>query len=60
MVEIKKNIKVEDRKIFQLYLKGLSYAEIAKLSGCKDVKAVDNALTRIKKKMSYLKEIKDL
>ena len=42
-----------EASVLSLYLKGHSYADIAKIV-CKDAKAIDNALQRIKKKFEKL------
>ena len=39
-----------EQKVWDLYLKGVSYTEIAKLTN-KTPKAVDNAITRAKRKL---------
>ena len=44
-----------ERKILSLYLRGYNYTEIATL-GDVNKKSIDNALTRIKSKLSFLKE----
>lgn len=44
-------------KVLSLYLKGYSYSEISAKSGISK-KSIDNALTRIKNKLSFLKEDK--
>ena len=44
-----------ERKILSLYLRGYNYTEIAHL-GEVNKKTIDNALTRIKSKLSFLKE----
>lgn len=41
-------------KVLSLYLKGYSYQEISSLSGLSK-KSIDNALTRIKNKLAFLK-----
>jgi len=54
-VEILKNLSELERKVVKLYLKGFGYVDIAKVLK-KSPKAIDNALTRIKNKLRYLKE----
>lgn len=44
-----------ERKILSLYLRGYNYSEISTL-GEVNKKTIDNALTRIKSKLSFLKE----
>ena len=44
-----------ERKVVTLYLKGYQYVDIAKKLN-KSPKSIDNALTRIKSKLKYLKE----
>lgn len=44
-----------ERKILSLYLRGYNYNEISNL-GQVNKKTIDNALTRIKSKLSFLKE----
>jgi len=44
-----------EKKVVKLYLKGYLYTDIAKMLG-KTPKSIDNALTRIKSKLRYLKE----
>lgn len=44
-----------ERKVVTLYLKGYQYLDIAKKLN-KTPKSIDNALTRIKSKLKYLKE----
>ncbi|MBQ7351718.1 MAG: sigma-70 family RNA polymerase sigma factor [Clostridia bacterium] len=53
--EIKNNLSSFERKVVAYYLKGYNYNDIANLLG-KTSKSIDNALTRIKKKLNYLKE----
>ena len=50
---IEKKLSDFERTILTLYLKGLSYAEIREATG-KSEKSIDNALQRIKKKISEL------
>ena len=56
--EIKKNIKSKltslEIKVLSKYLNGQSYKEIAKQTSLNE-KSIDNALTRIKKKLAFLK-----
>lgn len=54
---IKSTLSEYEYKILTHYLKGYKYAYIAKLID-KDFKSIDNALTRIKYKLSSLKNIK--
>lgn len=59
LVEIKKDIKEKlssfEYQTLELYLKGLTYIEIAKNLD-ENPKKIDNALTRIKSKLAYLKK----
>lgn len=48
--EISEKLSDAERKVLECYLKGLSYAEIASVTGG-DLKRVDNALQRIRKKI---------
>ena len=48
--KIMKSLSVFEKKVLEHYLDGNSYAEISKKTG-KPVKAIDNALQRIKKKL---------
>ena len=48
--EMKKSLSSLENQVFQLYIAGNSYVEIAEILG-KTPKAVDNALRRIRKKM---------
>ena len=56
--EMKKQIigalSTYEKKVLTLYLKGLSYKEIANALG-KQTKSVENGLSRIKAKLSFLK-----
>ncbi len=56
--EIRKKIKEVlsnlEIKVLSLYLKGYNYNEISKISNI-NKKSIDNALTRIKNKLSFLK-----
>ena len=47
-----------ERKVLNLYLKGKSYVEIAKIIG-RDEKSIDNALQRIKKKVEKIVKTKN-
>lgn len=47
-----------ERKVLNLYLKGKSYVEIAKMIG-RDEKSIDNALQRIKKKVEKIVKTKN-
>ena len=53
--EINKTLSSMELEVLLQYLGGCSYQEIADKIG-KDVKAVDNAIQRIKKKLQYLLE----
>jgi len=53
--EINRNLSSFERMVVKYYLKGYSYLDIAKLLG-KESKSVDNALSRIKRKLEFLKE----
>ncbi len=56
--KIKKSLSSMELKVLNLYLKGYSYNEISKISNLSK-KSIDNALSRIKNKLSFLKyEIK--
>lgn len=46
-----------EKKILMLYLRGYNYNEISNLGGVSK-KSIDNALTRIKQKLSFLKDDK--
>ncbi len=52
-VKISKKLSKFELKVLYAYLDGMSYAEISKLVG-KDIKAIDNAIYRIKKKLLFL------
>lgn len=52
-VKISKRLSKLELKVLYCYLDGLSYAQIAKIIG-KNEKAVDNAISRIKKKLLFL------
>ena len=51
---IKDELSELEFNILELYLKGMSYSEIAKKTG-KDIKSVDNAIQRIRKKVMMIK-----
>ena len=51
---IEKTLSKYEYKILQLFLQGYSYEKIAKMIN-KNEKSIDNALQRIRKKLSYLK-----
>lgn len=53
--EIYKNLSPLEKKVLKLFLKGYLYTDIAVVLK-KKPKAIDNALTRIKSKLKYLKE----
>jgi RNA polymerase sporulation-specific sigma factor len=53
--EIFKKLSSFERRVVEYYLKGYNYLDIASMLG-KDSKSIDNALTRIKKKLNFLKE----
>ncbi len=53
--KIKKDLSNFEKMVFDLYFKGYSYKDIAKELN-KSPKSIDNALARIKVKLSYLKE----
>ena len=52
--QINKNLSHLEKKILSLYLRGYNYNEISQL-GQVNKKSIDNALTRIKQKLSFLK-----
>lgn len=52
--QIKNNLSDMEWKVFCLYLKGYSYNEISSLTYL-NKKSIDNALSRIKNKLSFLK-----
>ncbi len=54
ILKIKKTLSSLELKVLNLYLKGYSYDEISKI-GNLSKKSIDNALTRIKNKLSFLK-----
>lgn len=51
---IEENLSKYEYKILQLYLQGYSYGKIAEFMN-KNEKSIDNAIQRIRKKLSYLK-----
>lgn len=53
--EIYKNLSPLESKVTKLYLMGYNYKDIANILK-KSPKSIDNALTRIKEKLKYLKE----
>ena len=53
--KIKKTLSPMEVKVLSLYLKGYNYNEISSL-GEMSKKSIDNALTRIKSKLSFLKK----
>ena len=53
---IEQTLSKYEYKILQLFLRGYSYEKIAKLLD-KNEKSIDNALQRIRKKLSYLKGV---
>lgn len=53
--KINKTLSEMERKVLSLYLQGYSYNEIANLSKISK-KSIDNALTRIKNKLQFLKK----
>lgn len=53
MEKIKSNLSHFEKNVFKLYLEGLSYVEIGQRMN-KEAKAVDNALQRIKRKISEI------
>lgn len=53
--EIYNHLSGLEKKVVKFYLQGYSYIDIAKLLN-KSSKSIDNALTRIKTKLKYLKE----
>ena len=54
--EIIKNLSEYEKKVLALYLKGLKYKEMS-VALKKDVKSIENTLTRIKNKLSFLKKL---
>lgn len=53
---IEQTLSKYEYKILQLFLRGYSYEKIAKILD-KNEKSIDNALQRIRKKLSYLKGV---
>ena len=53
--EIMGKLSKFEKVVVEYYLKGYTYLDIAKITE-KQPKAIDNALSRIKKKLEYLKE----
>lgn len=51
---INQKLSPYERKVLSLYLKGLSYKEMAQVLE-KETKSIENCLSRIKSKLSYLK-----
>ena len=51
-----KELSMLEQKVLKLYLAGLSYQEIAEKTG-QSKKSIDNALSRIKKKISNMRKI---
>ena len=56
-IKIKQKLSLLEQKILSLYLRGYNYNEISTLGGVSK-KSIDNALTRIKQKLSFLKDDK--
>ena len=54
--EITKHLSQFENLVVKYYLKGYTYTDIAKILN-KTPKAIDNALSRIKSKLKYLKEM---
>ena len=52
--KIEKSLSSLELKVLSLYLQGYNYNEISKLGNI-NKKSIDNALTRIKNKLSFLK-----
>lgn len=52
--KIKSALSQHELRVLALYLKGMSYSQIAEIIG-KNVKSVDNSLTKIKSKLQFLK-----
>lgn len=55
--EIKKKLSEMELKVLSSYLKGQPYKAISSETGLSE-KSIDNALTRIKKKLDFLKSLK--
>lgn len=53
--EIQTHLSKFEKQVMMYFLKGYNYVDIAKILG-KPNKSIDNALSRIKTKLSYLKE----
>lgn len=53
--EINKKLSPFERQVVEYYLKGYNYLDIAKFLS-RPSKSIDNALSRIKKKLEFLKE----
>ena len=53
--KIKSSLSPLEIKVLSLYLKGFSYKEIAEKAGI-STKTIDNALSRIKKKLQFIKK----
>ena len=51
---IDQKLSTYERKVLSLYLKGLSYKEMGQILE-KETKSIENCLSRIKSKLSYLK-----
>lgn len=51
--ELKKRLSKMENEVLQLYLDGINYVEIAKITG-RTPKSIDNALQRIKKKVEQI------
>lgn len=51
---INQKLSIYERKVLSLYLKGLSYKEMGQILE-KETKSIENCLSRIKSKLSYLK-----
>ena len=55
VLQIEKTLSKKENEVLKLYLSGLSYTEIAEKLNINS-KSVDNALSRIKQKLSFLKK----
>ena len=53
--EIFKKLSAFEKVVADYFIKGYNYVDIAKITG-ETPKSIDNALSRIKKKLAYLKE----
>ena len=51
---IENNLSKSEKKVFKMYLLGLSYSEIAEILECNE-KSVDNTLQRIRRKLRKLR-----